>query len=311
VATVGPPLSIERTYNSLDPRTSQALGTGWSSMLDMSLVPDPDGSGALILTLADGRQVRFAKNSAGGYAPPQDLYAVVSALSGGGFAVTDQTGTTYQFGQASGTTWLISAIVDSNGKAETFGYSGGTLTTITSATSGRALHLTWSTTTGATSPHMATVATDPVTAGQTGTALTWTYGYSGDLLSKVCPPGTTTACVSYGYITNGSHAPTSVLNADPTSYYRLNDAAGATVAANQVPVDDLTTVDPPATEFGTTRGAAGPIPGVTATSFNAAAARARDAKQAAARAEIAAANAGLPRPRPVPPPQLPSGTPTN
>ena len=29
VATVGPPLSIVRTYNSLDPRTSQALGAGW------------------------------------------------------------------------------------------------------------------------------------------------------------------------------------------------------------------------------------------------------------------------------------------
>ena len=43
-----------------------------------------------------------------------------------------------------------------------------------------------------------------------------------------------------------------MLNADPTSYYRLNDAAGTTAAANQVPVDDLTTVDPPATEFGTT-----------------------------------------------------------
>ena len=66
-----------RTYNSLDPRTSQALGAGWSSVLDMSLVPDRDGSGALILTLADGQQVRFAKNAAGWYAPPQDMYAVV------------------------------------------------------------------------------------------------------------------------------------------------------------------------------------------------------------------------------------------
>ncbi len=73
---------------------------------------------------------------------------------------------------------------------------------------------------------MATVATDPVTAGQPATALTWTYGYSGDLLSSVCPPGTSTACTSYGYVTNGSHAPTSVLNANPTSYYRLDEAAG-------------------------------------------------------------------------------------
>ncbi len=133
VATVGPPLSIVRTYNSLDPRTSQALGAGWSSMLDMSLVPDPDGSGALVLTLADGQQLRFAKNAAGGYAPPQSMYAVVSAVSGGGFSVTDQTGTTYHFAQASGSSWLISQITDSIGQAETFGYTAGSLATITSA----------------------------------------------------------------------------------------------------------------------------------------------------------------------------------
>jgi hypothetical protein len=71
VVAAGPPLSIERTYNSLDPRTSQALGAGWSSVLDMALVPDPDGSGALILTLADGQQVRFAKNSAGATPRPR------------------------------------------------------------------------------------------------------------------------------------------------------------------------------------------------------------------------------------------------
>jgi len=129
-------------------------------------------------------------------------------------------------GQASGSSWLISAITDNTGKAETFGYSGGTLATITSTTSGRALHLTWSTPGGAASPHVATISTDPATAGQPGTALTWTYGYTGDLLTSVCPPGTTSACTSYGYITNGSHAATSVLNADPTSYYRMDDPAG-------------------------------------------------------------------------------------
>jgi hypothetical protein len=52
VATAGPTLSVERTYNSLDPRTSQSFGAGWSSAEDMSMVPDPDGTGALILTLA-------------------------------------------------------------------------------------------------------------------------------------------------------------------------------------------------------------------------------------------------------------------
>jgi RHS repeat-associated protein len=268
VATVGPPLSIVRTYNSLDPRTSQALGADWSSALDMSLDPDPDGSGALILTLADGKQVRFAKDAAGGYAPPQDMYAVVAALSGGGFTVTDQTATTYSFGQASGTDWLISQITDASGRSERFTYSSGAVSAITSTASGRALHLTWSTPSGATYPHVAAVSTDPVTAGQPSTALTWTYGYSGDLLASVCPPGTTTVCTRYSYITSGSHAPTSVLNADPTAYYRLDDPASATAAANQIPVNDLTTLDPPAYEFNTAPGVSGPVPGVTATGFN-------------------------------------------
>ena len=268
IATVGPALSITRDYNSLDPRTTQAFGAGWSSALDMSLVPDPDGTGALILTLASGRQVRFAKNAAGGYAPPQTMYAVVATLTGGGFSVTDQTGTTYDFAQASGPSFLISKIVDSSGLAETFTYSAGQLTTITNTTSGRALHLTWSTPAGAARRTSATVATDPVTAGQPATALTWTYGYSGDLLTSVCPPGTTTACTTYKYITTGSHAPTSVLNADPTSYFRLDDPAGSTAAVNQIPVNDLTTMNPPATEMSTTLGVPGPVAGVTATSFN-------------------------------------------
>jgi RHS repeat-associated protein len=268
VATAGPALAIVRTYNSLDPRTSQAFGAGWSSLLDMALVPDPDGSGALILTLSDGQQVRFAKNAEGGYAPPQDFYAIVGTVAGGGLSVTDQTGTTYSFGQASGSSWLISEITDDEGMSQTFSYSSGALTTITNMVSGRALHLTWSTPSGATYPHVATVSTDPVTAGQPATALTWTYGYTGDLLTSVCPPGTTTACTTYKYITNGSHAPTAVLNSDPTSYYRLDDPSGATAAANEVPVDDLTTMNPPATEMNTTPGVAGPIPGVTATSFN-------------------------------------------
>lgn len=268
VAGAGPTLSVVRTYNSLDPRTSQAFGAGWSSVADMSLAPDPDGTGALILTRADGQQVRFAKNASGGYAPPQDMYAVVTARSGGGFSVLDQTGTTYSFGQPSGSNWLISAITDDVGGTETFDYTSGELTSITNHVSGRALHLTWSTPSGATYPHMATVSTDPATVGQSGTALTWTYSYTGDLLSAVCPPGTTTACTKYSYLTNGSHAPTAVRNANPAAYYRLDDPAGTTAAVNEVPVNDLTTVNPPAAEINTTPGLPGPVAGVTATGFN-------------------------------------------
>src|SRR5581483_4737697 len=174
VETAGPQLAITRTYNSLDPRTSQALGAGWSSELDMSLAPDTDGSGALILTLADGQQVRFAKNAAGGYAPPQAFYAAVTPVSGGGFTVTDKAGATWSFTQASGSSWRLSKVTDEAGMSETFSYTSGVLATITNNVSGRALHLTWSTPSGATSPHVSTMSTDLVTVGQAGTALTWT-----------------------------------------------------------------------------------------------------------------------------------------
>jgi large repetitive protein len=196
------------------------------------------------------------------------MYAVVTPLTGDGFSVTDQTGTTYDFAQASGSSWLISEITDEMGLSDVFGYTGTTLTTISSSASRRALHLTWSTPSGASYPHVATVSSDPATAGQSGTALTWTYGYQGDLLTSVCSPVSATQCTTYGYITNGSHAPTAVLNANPTSYYRLDDPAGATAAANQIPVNDLSTANPPATEMGTTLGGSGPVPGASATSFN-------------------------------------------
>jgi RHS repeat-associated protein len=266
VATAGPPLTITRTYNSLDPRTSQALGAGWSSELDMSLAPDPDGTGALILTLATGRQLRFAKNTAGGYAAPEGFYAVVTSLSGGGFTVTDQTATVYTFAQQSGTSWLVSKIADSAGRSETFGYAGGELSAITNQVSGRALHFTWSTPSGAADPHVASVSTDQVTSG--GSPLTWTYSYSGDLLTSVCPPGTTSACTRYGYSGSGSHAATAVLNAGPAAYWRLGDPSGTAAAANLVPVNDLVTLDPPATEMNTSPGAAGPASGSTATGFD-------------------------------------------
>ena len=44
IVTVGPQLSLSRTYNSLDPRRDGLFGAGWSTTYDMKLVPDNDGS---------------------------------------------------------------------------------------------------------------------------------------------------------------------------------------------------------------------------------------------------------------------------
>ncbi|MFD8912157.1 RHS repeat-associated core domain-containing protein [Streptomyces sp. NPDC059575] len=62
VATVGPDLTVARTYNSLDADTTHALGAGWSSRFDMKLTPDADGSGNVVVTYPNGQQVRFGRS---------------------------------------------------------------------------------------------------------------------------------------------------------------------------------------------------------------------------------------------------------
>ncbi|WP_285681128.1 DUF6531 domain-containing protein, partial [Kitasatospora phosalacinea] len=62
VAAVGPALAVGRTYNSLDPRTGSLFGSGWATAYDMSVVPDGDGDGGVVLTAGNGRTERFGRN---------------------------------------------------------------------------------------------------------------------------------------------------------------------------------------------------------------------------------------------------------
>jgi hypothetical protein len=193
VAAAGPSLSVERDYNSLDPRVSGALGAGWSSILDMRAAPGlTDSSGAtqtVVVTYPDGQEVGFGVNANGSFTPPQGRYATFAPVSGGGYTLTDKNDTVYKFTQSLGSGgYGITSVTDALGRALTVSYSGGQITTITSAASGRALHVTWSTPSGATYPHVASVTTDPAVPGNSSTALTWAYSYSGDQLTSVCPP---------------------------------------------------------------------------------------------------------------------------
>ena len=67
VKSVGPPLEIDRTYNSLNPVTSGAFGAGWSSVIGTSLRNDGP---TVLITRPDGRQMRFGQNGGGSYAAP-------------------------------------------------------------------------------------------------------------------------------------------------------------------------------------------------------------------------------------------------
>ncbi|MFC3578469.1 LamG-like jellyroll fold domain-containing protein [Streptomyces yaanensis] len=238
VEVVGPSLEIDRSYNSIDPRIDSAFGAGWSTVVDMKAaeVKDPAGTvTSVIVTYPGGEQVAFGRNTDGTFQPPLGRYARLQSVTGG-YTLTDKDFTEYAFKQATAKAgaYAISSIKDYAGRTETFTYNTSKqLTKITNETSKRSLGLTWLTPTGATTAHVATVFTDPSTVGDANTAQTWQYNYSGDQLTKVCPPADWSKCTTYGYAT-GNHYRTTVLDADPYAYWRLGEAAGTTVATDTV-----------------------------------------------------------------------------
>ena len=256
VTTAGPELTLVRTYNSLDPRRDLPFGAGWSTRYDMKVVPDNDGSGNLVVTYPDGQEVRFGKNPDGTFAAPQGRAASL-VVDGTGWKLADKSGTTYQF-VASG---RLTRITDAASRSIvlTYNTTDGKLakaqvSNSQTNTAGRALQFIWSGT------HVAEVRTDPVG----GAPLSWTYTYTGDLLTKVCAPGS--ACTTYTY-TAGSHYRSAVADDRPDSYWRLGESQGTGAAS-----DVLVNLGKDRGEYknGVALAQAGALPGTgdTAASFN-------------------------------------------
>ncbi|MGW0432571.1 LamG-like jellyroll fold domain-containing protein [Micromonospora sp. NPDC003197] len=243
VATVGPSLSITRSYNSLDTRRQSAFGTGWSSVLDTRATQVTDVAGAVqsvLITYPTGQDIAFGRNADGTFTPPSGRFATFKELkdAGGavtGYTLTDKDASVYTFGQAAGQgVFKVSTIADANGRQLQFQYdAAANLARMTSA-SGRFLQFAWTTPTGSTYPHVSTVSTNPVVADDSTTVDTWEYTYSaGDQLTKVCPPTGQTHCTTYQQ-TATSQLTNTVVNVGPYSYWPLNEPAGATVAASRV-----------------------------------------------------------------------------
>jgi RHS repeat-associated protein len=229
VATVGPPLSIDRSYNSQDPRVANAFGAGWSSIADMRAAEQKDTAGTVqtvVVTYPGGQDIAFGRNANGTFNPPSGRFATFSSVTGG-YKLVDKDGTAYVFTNATGTAGVygVTSIADAQGRTETFTYTSGKLSTITAA-SGRKLYLTWATPTGATASHVDTVYTDPMTGTDWNTSATWKYQYSGDQLTGACPPTNWAKCTTYTY-TTGSQYPTAVMNAGPHSYWRMTETSGS------------------------------------------------------------------------------------
>ncbi|MEU8201565.1 RHS repeat-associated core domain-containing protein [Streptosporangium sp. NPDC049046] len=214
VPTAGPPLSVTRSYNSMDPRTDGLFGAGWSTRWDMKVVKEVRGAAvAALVTYPDGRQVRFMGTGAGAFQPPPGMHATLAEDSGGTWRLMDKSATTYAF-DAQG---RLNEVVDSRGRGVELTYgTGGKLTTAT-ATGGRSLSFTW------TGAHVTSVSSDPVG----GAPLTWTYHYDGDRLTGVCAPVAAPNCTHYSYGV-GSQYRSGVLDADPYAYWRLGETSGTT-----------------------------------------------------------------------------------
>ncbi|MFD1538824.1 DNA/RNA non-specific endonuclease [Nonomuraea guangzhouensis] len=213
VNTAGPDLSVTRTYNSLDPRRDAAFGAGWTTQYDMRVTPDQDGSNNVVVSYADGQQVRYGRNPDGTFSPPPGRQATLSVDSSGRWKLADKAGTVYEFASTK-----LSKITDANGHSLTLTYDlSNKLSRATAQPGGRALAFTWS---GA---HVASVRADAATD-----TATWSYAYTGDLLAKACGPGG--VCTSYEYGT-GSHYRSAVLDSVPQAYYRLGEDDGVTASS--------------------------------------------------------------------------------
>ncbi|MCX3058378.1 LamG-like jellyroll fold domain-containing protein [Streptomyces beihaiensis] len=263
------------------------IGHSWDSMTDLTSVNGVSGDATTdFLATQKSSGVRFLYHSGPSFSSSSyggssgdvrtaTAMAVYTSAAGefetlgpnagasAGWSLRDKSGSTYTFGEPSGTAWRLTKISDRLGRAENLAYhTDGTLATVTNTTSNRSLHFTWS------GGHVTQVATDPATSG--GSAETWTYSYSGDDLTGVCPPTSTTACTTYSYTSgssSGSHYRTAVLDANPASYWRLAESSG-TSAASEVAVNEGN--DAGTYNSGVSLGTAGPLPGspTTAATFN-------------------------------------------
>ncbi|MFD4602086.1 LamG-like jellyroll fold domain-containing protein [Streptomyces sp. NPDC058464] len=269
ISTVGPSLDVERDYNSRDPRSTGAFGAGWSSIFDARAAEHYTAAGAVssvFVTYPDGSEVGYGKNSDGTFTPGNGRFATFQTVTAGGYKLTDKDDTVYAFTKSLGSgVYGLDSVTDANGRSVNFTWTSGHVTLMKSAVSGRSLSLTWSTPSGASAAHVATVTTDPVTAGNSATTETWNYGYTGDQLTTVCPPVSATKCTTYGY-TSGSPYQTASLDLDPHAYWPLSESSGTT-AKDAVVANEGTT---DATYQNVTLGAAGPLTGssATAATFN-------------------------------------------
>lgn len=190
VATAGPDLAVARTYNSLDSSVG-LFGAGWSSgyetRADANVV-----TGDVTVVYGDGRRETHVRNPDGSFTAPASFVSTLTAEAAGwSLRHKDDSVDTFD------TAGRLVGVADRYGRSLTLAYSAGVLVSVTDPASGRWLALTYA------GGRVASVSTSSVSGPGYGGPLTWTYQYSGDLLTKVCDPRdndpVTGLCTAYGY----------------------------------------------------------------------------------------------------------------
>lgn len=115
--------AFTRWYNSADPRFG-ALGPGWTHSYDWKIV---DRSAFIDLRRGDGRVDRYTRNPDGSYAPPVNVFDVLTKNGNGTFTLTLTSQVVYEFS----TVGRLTRIHEPAGNEIGFTYTSGDLTGIT------------------------------------------------------------------------------------------------------------------------------------------------------------------------------------
>jgi RHS repeat-associated protein len=200
IAAAGLPVSLARTYNSLDTRVG-AFGPGWSTFLDMSATSETGGK--LMVSFPDGRQERYGENPDGSWASPIGNASVLRTRNTGGWELERPDRIAYLF-DASG---KPAGLRDGWGNQLTFERTPttGPVTKVITAPSQRYITLGWQPIGPGNAPVVTSVQANAPAPGQASPS--WTYSYNSDgRLVGVCAPGEPeagAACSTYKYYATG------------------------------------------------------------------------------------------------------------
>lgn len=142
-------VSIARSYNSKDTRSSSSMGRGWTFGFEGSLKDDTTNTQLKIATMPDGKSMIFVKNADGTYTA-NDSRSTLVKQADNTHVLTTKDQYTYGFDVSGNLIWMkdrnqnavtitfnsgkISTITDSVQRNFTIGYTGTLITSVTDPT---------------------------------------------------------------------------------------------------------------------------------------------------------------------------------